>query len=960
MRSPSLALFVLTAFLSLAIGLPSSATAQCGNLAFIPNQLDGTVSVIDTDTNTVIDTVTVGATPLALAVHPNGKRVYIVNSDDTVSVIDTLTNAVVDTITVSRLGGAAVLPDGSALYGTNLIDSTVSVIDTTTNLVTTTIPVGAFPSQVAVHPDGTTVYATIQGTGSVTVIDTGTNTVTTSVPTGTTPIGVAVTPDGSEVWVTNFTSDTVSVMSTATNTITSTIPGIIEPTWPAMHPDGSKVYVASWFDNEIAVIDATTKLVTSTIPLGGTSPAVAQVHPDGSKLYVCNSSSDNVDVISLFTNTVVETIPVGDAPSSLGKFITPSRNVTPLQSVFLNFGEIGVPVNKGDRDVFKEDGSVMMTLELGMRSGFDPEDIGYLPGTDRNVLMRQIADQVLADFAAMGGDDLDICFGARAPNATDFAVINILDGEAPIMNVANSAVVVDVSNNRLLLESGAAVGYTVGIEDGQLRRPDDTPVPDVLFPEYLKIKIDALGAAQSLDKGNSSLAGEAWVFVGSHDISATADDNLRELANSISHELGHLLGIEHSDGDTNTLMSVNATFGTDKPFSELSKRKLAEALPPLPPVPSFLGAGNRLRTVKIGDTDQHGTAMTGPVGGTTDEDAESIFREARTLLLAHADAAEEPFQFELAHIGQSGPEDGLYMDTPLTNGTLASYSLDLVEPGLVGTYVGARIELALLNVADVLGGASDFRVFVDGMELVGALDGLDQRLVAPEFAGYADAERVTLYLDDFLSVGQIATALADGTLDLELHVNGATSFVSVDSVIALVTDEGPLVISECGMGTVNLDGGPRADVLFINGSTGGALRHLTLGEGEQIWLAMLAPPAGGSGKFVSHLNAGAPTNQTLVALPANVGTACFPMISAAPSAVWNNIGKTNILGESSYFGSPISNPQRAPTIFLQLANGDIANLLIGTEWTLQGVILDPASLSPKAASATNAVVLSIE
>lgn len=50
----------------------------------------GTVSVIDTSSNTVADTITVGAAPDGLAVSADGRRAYTANfNSDTVSVIDT-------------------------------------------------------------------------------------------------------------------------------------------------------------------------------------------------------------------------------------------------------------------------------------------------------------------------------------------------------------------------------------------------------------------------------------------------------------------------------------------------------------------------------------------------------------------------------------------------------------------------------------------------------------------------------------------------------------------------------------------------------------------------------------------------------------------------------------------------------------------------------------------------------
>ncbi len=968
------ALLALAVLLLAHAWIAATAQAQCDNHAYIANANNGTVSVIDTVTGTVIDTITVGTFPAAIAISPNRRTVYVGNNTtNNISVIDTITNTVrttIPAITVPR--GLTLLPDASELWVTNNSVNTVTVIDTETLQTITTVPVGSSPSQIATHPDGSTVYVANQIDGTVSELDVASRSVTDTVAVGSNPLGMKVLPDGSEVWVANAIDNTVSVIDTATFAVTNTIAVGTQPSDVALAPDGSTAYVVNFAVDTVSVIDVATETVTGTINLGGgglDDPLSAAVHPDGTRLYVCNTTPGVVDVVDTSTLLVVDTITVGPGPQSFGNFIIPNGQFTPLQQVYLDFGEIGVPVDKLDKDVLKEDGSVLMTLEKGPREGFDPADIGFVGG-DRDELILQIVDQVLADFTTESGLALDICFDTRQPSTGDVTVVRIGEGAAPQARIAGSDTVLDVDQNRLVLDGGTAIGYRIGIEDGQLRRPDNSPVPGVTFPEYRKVDVDALGAAKTLDKGNTQAAGEAWVFVGAHNILPDPNANLRELGNTISHELAHLLGIEHSDGGaTNIMGALGSAFGLDRSFGELTKRKLAEALPPFRGTEGaglagggFLGTASRLRTAKIGDTDQHGTSETGPLGGTLDEDAESIFREARVLLQPHADAALEPYQFELADITQSQPGDGLYTDIPIFNGTTASYSLDLVDPGLTGTYVGARIELSLLNVADVLGGASDFKVYVDGFELEGALDGLDQRISDPDFAGYANGQRVTLYLDEFLTLSQIATILVDGILDVDLEVNGATPFISVDSVIALVTDDGPRAMAQCGIGQVNLAAGDRTDVLFVNGTAGGELRTVPVGGGEQIWMALLKPPAGGGGRFVMHMNVGEPTSANVTQLPANIGTTCFPVLlpGATPTSVWNNIGQTGLVGSSNFFGSPIPDPANAPTVFLQLLNGDATNLPVGTMVTLQGVIIDPQALSPRGVSATNAVLLSVE
>ncbi len=305
---------------------------------------NGTVSVIDTATNAVTDTIQVGYSPTGVAVSPDGSQVYVANfcasssctSTGTVSVIDTASNTVTDTIAVGvSPQGVAVSPDGSRVYvadrcasSSTCPNGTVSVIDTAKNVVTATIAVGVGPGGVAVSPDGSQVYVANSGSNTVSVIDTATNAVTAVISVGSNPFGVAVSPDGSRVYVVNLCASsgcpngTVSVIDTAKNVVTATIPVGGFPEGVAVSPDGSQVYVTNG-GGTVSVIDTATNAVTGSAITVGSSPEGVAVSPDGSRVYVANSGSGTVSVIDTASDSVVTTITVGANPSSLGAFVGP-------------------------------------------------------------------------------------------------------------------------------------------------------------------------------------------------------------------------------------------------------------------------------------------------------------------------------------------------------------------------------------------------------------------------------------------------------------------------------------------------------------------------------------------------------------------------------------------------------------------------------------------------------------
>jgi YVTN family beta-propeller protein len=93
----------------------------------------------------VVTIVPVEANAVGVAVTPNGKRVYVANVlySGSVSVIDTATNTVVAGVGVGNSPfGVAITPDGTRAHVTNESSNTVSVIDTASNTVVATVPVG--------------------------------------------------------------------------------------------------------------------------------------------------------------------------------------------------------------------------------------------------------------------------------------------------------------------------------------------------------------------------------------------------------------------------------------------------------------------------------------------------------------------------------------------------------------------------------------------------------------------------------------------------------------------------------------------------------------------------------------------------------------------------------------------------------------------------------------------------
>lgn len=224
--------------------LPNQQFAYVNNYGVgIDSGLGTTVNVVNLSTNLIVGAaIPVGQAPAALAVTPNGQFVYVanyVNGDTgagTVSIIQTSTNTVIDTIDgFSGPFDIVIAPNGQYAYVANFgsnnfepFGTTVSVINLQTNMVSATVTLGIQPSGIAITPDGNYAYVTnyntlyagsgftnlTPGQGTVNIIDLATNTVLSlTIAVDQAPDAVAISPNGQFAYVSNFISNTVNVIA---------------------------------------------------------------------------------------------------------------------------------------------------------------------------------------------------------------------------------------------------------------------------------------------------------------------------------------------------------------------------------------------------------------------------------------------------------------------------------------------------------------------------------------------------------------------------------------------------------------------------------------------------------------------------------------------------------------------------------------------------------------------------
>ena len=299
-----------------------------GPLAYVTNERDGTISVIDTKSHRVVSSIEVGARPRGIRMSPDGSTLYVARStprgepysdpDNRIVAVDVRTRRVTAEYEVGtdpeQLG---VSNDGRFLFASNEDAGTATVVDVESGRPVATLIVGIEPEGVTVSPDGKWAYVTAETSNTVSVIDTEKKEVVASFLVGSRPRDTAFSPDASRAYVSAELGRTISVVETRTHQVIATIrlpsDEQVKPVGVAVSPDGGRIYVALGRANSVAVIDAGTHELIDTISVGERTWGIA-LTPDGKKLLAANGISNDVHVIDTETREVIAHIPVGDGP----------------------------------------------------------------------------------------------------------------------------------------------------------------------------------------------------------------------------------------------------------------------------------------------------------------------------------------------------------------------------------------------------------------------------------------------------------------------------------------------------------------------------------------------------------------------------------------------------------------------------------------------------------------------
>jgi len=286
-------------------------------LLYVSNSQSNYISVIDRSSHQIIDTITVGDSPMGMVLSENGDYLYVANYfSNTISIIDTFTNRLVDTIALNIGIGPTELnipAKSSTLYVTAKDSNAVIAIDTLTKNILKKIDVGQGPIGLVSDPHGQYIYVANSYSNNISVIDTRDNNLVNTIGAGGEPRYLGIYQR--YLVVSNSQTNSVNFIDRHSSKVMSTVfvssqPGNLIPGLRGW------VYVAGERSHDISFITPALNIAPRKLS-AGKHPSGMALDKDRKLLYVANLMDNTISVFDLIREVEIKRIEVGDRPYDL-------------------------------------------------------------------------------------------------------------------------------------------------------------------------------------------------------------------------------------------------------------------------------------------------------------------------------------------------------------------------------------------------------------------------------------------------------------------------------------------------------------------------------------------------------------------------------------------------------------------------------------------------------------------
>ena len=293
---------------------------------YVPNVIDGTVSVIDPKTFEIVDSYEVGELPYHVTPSWDMTELYVNNeASGTFTVIDPKTGRPKDTIEAPFPYNFYYTPDGETAVVVAERIQTLEFRDAVTwELLGSVYIPWPGVDHIDFAADGSYLLASSEWSGVVSKVDIKKMELVDHAEVGGLPIDIKLSPDGSVFYVANQGTMGLSVLDPETMDEVDFIPTGQGAHGLQISRDTKSLYVSNRLDGTITVLDLATREITDTWVTGG-SPDMFQLSPDGRQLWVSGRFDGAVYVVDTVTGELLSTIYTGSEPHGIAYFPNPGR-----------------------------------------------------------------------------------------------------------------------------------------------------------------------------------------------------------------------------------------------------------------------------------------------------------------------------------------------------------------------------------------------------------------------------------------------------------------------------------------------------------------------------------------------------------------------------------------------------------------------------------------------------------
>ncbi len=330
----------------------TSLFAARANL-YVSNSKLKVISVVDTATNEVMNTIKVPCSPRGMKLSPNDAYLYFVGNNTNALYRIKTKNLTVDSDFISVGYGPIAVdirPDGKKAYVANFKSKSISIVDLAAfEVFEDPVELPDSPKAIVITDDNRKAYIAMSGQEGVAVMDLNSNKITGVIQTGADPWGMCTSDK--RVFISNEGMASISVIDTRKNSMINEIVTTDSPR--GIDFLGGMLYVA--VSNGVDIFETVRYEKPASIGLDYQVYGVAAGKaPSGNKVYIAGydkgSAAGKVAVINPYENEVEAEIDVDGWPMYLEMKKTrakpiPTKTYTPVPANTVRPTFTPVPTN---------------------------------------------------------------------------------------------------------------------------------------------------------------------------------------------------------------------------------------------------------------------------------------------------------------------------------------------------------------------------------------------------------------------------------------------------------------------------------------------------------------------------------------------------------------------------------------------------------------------------------------